>query len=75
MKIFLKSYVLIFLKSLQIYSNENKVNISFVELLSFEFLFRIESVVERNVSLPMFPELTQDQIEYIVDGLKGIIKK
>ena len=34
-----------------------------------------ESVCKRTISLPMFPEITTEQIERVVDTLAGFVKK
>ena len=34
-----------------------------------------ENVAERLLSLPMFPELTQEQIEYVVKSIKEFLNK
>ena len=33
---------------------------------------KTEDYVKRILSLPMFPELTDAQVEYVCDGLRGI---
>jgi dTDP-4-amino-4,6-dideoxygalactose transaminase len=34
-----------------------------------------ERIADRLLSLPMFPELTKDQIEYVVGGIREFIDK